>query len=142
VSIYRAPEQRFYIINELGENEGGLGEAEFSYVFGDPGDKPFVGDFDGDGIETVGLHRESTGLVYFRNTHTQGVADEQFIFGDPGDRLVAGDWTGDGVFSPALFRPSDTTMYFRYTNTQGNADAQWTNGQSTWLPISGDNGLG
>jgi hypothetical protein len=142
VSIYRAPEQRFYIINELGENEGGLGEAEFSYVFGDPGDKPFVGDFDGDGIETVGLHRESTGLVYFRNTHTQGVADEQFIFGDPNDRLVAGDWTGNGVFSPALFRPSDITTYFRYTNTQGNADAQWTNGQSTWLPVSGDNGLG
>ena len=142
VSIYRAPEQRFYIINELGKNEGGLGEAEFSYIFGDPGDKPFVGDFDGDGIETVGLHRESTGLVYFRNSHTQGVADAQFIFGDPGDRLVAGDWTGDGVFSPALFRPSNTTMFFRYTNTQGNADAQWTNGQSTWLPVSGANGLG
>jgi hypothetical protein len=142
VSIYRAPEQRFYIINELGKDEGGLGEAEFSYVFGDPGDKPFVGDFDGDGIETVGLHRESTGLVYFRNTHTQGNADDQFIFGDPGDRLVAGDWTGDGIFTPALFRPSDTTMYFRYTNTQGNADDQWTNGQSPWLPISGDNGLG
>jgi hypothetical protein len=142
VSIYRAPEQRFYIINELGENEGGLGEAEFSYVFGDPGDKPFVGDFDGDGIETVGLHRESTGLVYFRNSHTQGVADEEFIFGDPGDRLVAGDWTGDGVFSPALFRPSNTTMFFRYTNTQGNADAQWVGGQSPWLPIAGNNGLG
>jgi hypothetical protein len=33
-------------------------------------------------------------------------------------------------------------MYFRYTNTQGNADAQWVGGQSPWLPISGDNGLG
>jgi hypothetical protein len=142
VSIYRAPEQRFYIINELGKNEGGLGQAEFSYIFGDPGDKPFVGDFDGDGTETVGLHRESTGLVYFRNSHTQGVADAQFIFGDPGDRLVAGDWTGNGVFSPALFRPSNTTMFFRYTNTQGNADAQWVGGQSPWLPVSGNNGLG
>jgi hypothetical protein len=142
VSIYRPSEQRFYIINELGANEGGLGAAEFSYVFGDPGDKPFVGDFNGNGEETVGLHRESTGLVYFRQTHTQGVADSQFIFGDPGDRLVAGDWNGNGVYSPALFRPSNTTMYFRYTNTQGNADAQWVGGQSPWLPISGDNGLG
>ena len=25
----------------------GLGAAEFFYVFGNPGDKPFVGDFDG-----------------------------------------------------------------------------------------------
>jgi len=142
VSIYRPSNQTFYIINKLGSGDQGLGAAEFSYVFGNPGDKPFVGDFNGNGVETVGLHRESTGLVYFRNTHTQGNADAQFIFGDPGDRLVAGDWTADGTFTPALFRPSNTTMYFRYTNTQGNADNQWIGGQATWLPVSGNNGLG
>jgi len=139
VSIYRPSNQRFYIINKLGENDGGLGAAEFSYVFGNPGDKPFVGDFDGDEVETVGLHRESTGLVYFRNSHTQGNADNQFIFGDPGDRLVAGDWNSDGMFSPALFRSSNTIMYFRYTNTQGNADKQlgpYPNG-AAWLPVAG-----
>ena len=91
VSIYRPSNQSFYIINRLGANDGGLGAAETSYVFGNPGDKPFVGDFDGDGIETAGLHRESTGLVYFRNSHTQGNADSQFIFSSPGDRFVAGD---------------------------------------------------
>jgi VCBS repeat-containing protein len=139
VSIYRPSIQTFFIINELGANEGGLGAAEFSYVFGDPGDKPFVGDFDGDGVETVGLHRESTGLVYFRNSHSQGNADAQFIFGDPGDRLIAGDWNGDGAYSPALFRPVNTTMFFRYTNTQGNADLQFVPvpAGSTWLPIAG-----
>ncbi len=139
VSIYRPSSQTFYIINTLGENDGGLGAAEFSYVFGDPGDKPFVGDFDGDGVETVGLHRESTGLVYFRNSHTQGNADSQFIFGDPGDRLIAGDWNANGVFTPALFRPSSSTMFFRYTNTQGNADNQFVPSPvgSTWLPVSG-----
>ncbi|HSJ70873.1 MAG TPA: Ig-like domain-containing protein [Acidimicrobiia bacterium] len=139
VSIYRPSIQTFFIINELGANEGGLGAAEFSYVFGDPGDKPFVGDFDGDGVETVGLHRESTGLVYFRNSHSQGNADAQFIFGDPDDRLIAGDWNGDGAYSPALFRPANTTMYFRFTNTQGNADLQFVPvpAGSTWLPIAG-----
>jgi hypothetical protein len=138
VSIYRPSNQTFYIINKLGENNGGLGAAETSYVFGDPGDKAFVGDFNGNGEETVGLHRESTGLVYFRNSHTQGNADNQFIFGDPNDRLIAGDWNDDGMFSPALFRPSDTTMYFRYTNTQGNADAQFIVGSGSWLPVGGD----
>ena len=139
VSIYRPSNQTFYIINELGENNGGLGAADFSYVFGNPGDKPFVGDFDGDGVETVGLHRESTGLVYFRNSHSQGNADAQFIYGDPDDRLIAGDWNGDGSYSPALFRPSNTTMYFRYTNTAGNADNQFVpaGSQSSWLPVSG-----
>jgi hypothetical protein len=139
VSIYRPSNQTFYIINKLGSGDQGLGAADLSYVFGNPGDKPFVGDFDGDGVETAGLHRESTGLVYFRNSHTQGNADAQFIFGDPGDRLIAGDWTADGTFTPALFRPSNTTMYFRHTNTQGNADDEFipipTN--ASWLPIAG-----
>ncbi|MFO7701102.1 MAG: hypothetical protein R6W79_10915, partial [Acidimicrobiia bacterium] len=137
--IYRPSSQTFFIINELGKDEGGLGAAEFSYVFGDPGDKPFVGDFDGDGVETVGLHRESTGLVYFRNSHSQGNADAQFIFGDPDDRLIAGDWNADGRYSPALFRPSNTTMFFRYTNTQGNADNSFVPvpAGATWLPIAG-----
>ena len=80
---------------------------------------------------------ESTGSVYFRNSHTQGIADAQFFFGDPDDRLIAGDWNGNGTFTPGLFRPSNTTMYFRYTNTQGNADEQFTWGQSRWLPVTG-----
>jgi hypothetical protein len=139
VSIYRPANQTFYIINELGEDGGGLGEADFSYVFGNPGDKPFVGDFDGDGDETVGLHRESTGLVYYRNEHTQGNADNAFLFGNPGDRLIAGDWTGARAFTPALFRPISTTMFFKYTNTQGNADNEFVPkpANSTWLPVSG-----
>jgi hypothetical protein len=137
VSIYRPSNQTFYIINKLGSNDGGLGAADSEYVFGNPGDKPFVGDFNANGTETVGLHRESTGLVYFRNSHSQGNADAQFIYGDPGDRFVAGDWNGNGGSSPALFRPSSTTFYFRYTNTQGNADEQTTWGEPSWLPVSG-----
>ena len=141
VSIYRPSEARFYIINQLGQDEGGLGAADTDYLFGNPGDKPFVGDFNGNGTQTVGLHRESTGLVYYRNTHTQGIADAEFIYGDPGDRIVAGDWNSDGVDSPALFRPSNTTVYFRYTNTQGNANAQFVFGQPEWLPVAGEFGL-
>jgi Leucine-rich repeat (LRR) protein len=138
VSIYRASESRIYLINELGANDGGLGAADTNYVFGNPGDKPFVGDFDGDGEDTVGLHRESTGFVYFRNSHTQGVANAQFFFGDPGDRLVAGDWgIIDGVDTPAVFRPSNTTFFFRHTNTQGNADESLVWGQSNFLPVAG-----
>ncbi len=142
VSIYRPSEARFYIINELGTAGGGLGAADYSFLFGNTGDKPFVGDFNGDGQDTVGLHRESSGLVYFRNTNTTGNADNQFIYGNPGDRFVAGDWTGDGVDSPGLFRPSDTTIYLRYENTQGNADESWTVGEATWLPVAGTFGLG
>jgi hypothetical protein len=47
VSIYRPSNQTFYIINELGRDGGGLGTADFSFVFGNPGDEPFVGDLNG-----------------------------------------------------------------------------------------------
>jgi hypothetical protein len=143
VSIYRPAEARIYVINALGSNDGGLGAADFDYIFGNPGDKPFTGDFDGDGVDTLGLHRESTGFVYFRQSHTQGVADAEFFFGDPGDRLVAGDWgIIDGVDTPAIFRPVSSTFYFRHTNTQGNADSSFPWGEPPWLPLAGFFGNG
>jgi hypothetical protein len=137
VSIYRPSEQRIYISNSLGPDGGALA-ADFSYVFGNPQDKPFVGDFDGNGAETIGLHRESTGFVYFRNTHTIGNADVTYFFGEPNDRLAAGDWgIVDGVYTPAVFRPSLAKFFFRHTNTQGNADSELTFGEADWLPVAG-----
>jgi len=123
VSIYRPSQGRFFIINKLGQNGGGLGAAEYSYLFGNPGDKPFIGDFNGDGIDTPGLHRESSGFVYIRNSNTQGVADAQFFFGNPGDKIVAGDWNGDGIDTVAVYRPSSGFLYIRNSNTAGTADA-------------------
>jgi hypothetical protein len=102
-------------------------------VFGDPGDKPFAGDFDGDGIDTIGLHRESTGLVYFRNTLSTGIADSQFIYGDPGDVIAAGDWNGDGIDTVAAYRPSNQTLYLKLTNSQGPADVSIATGAYTGL---------
>ena len=122
VSLYRPSQGKFFVINELGEDGGGLGAAEASYLFGNPGDKPFSGDFDDDGIDTFGLHRESTGFVYFRNSHTQGNADSQFIFGNPGDILFAGDWDGDGDDTVAVYRPGNGVLYIKLTNTVGVAD--------------------
>jgi hypothetical protein len=138
VSVYRPSNATFYIINDLGENDGGLGAADIEYIFGNPGDKPFIGDFDGDGVDTPGLHRESTGLVYYRNWNSEGVADAIFVFGDPGDRFVTHDWNGDGTDSPGVFRPSTTTAHFRFTNTEGPADARYMFGESSWIPVTGN----
>jgi serine protease len=128
VSLYRATEGRVYVINRLGEDGGGLGAADLDYYFGDPGDKPFAGDFNGNGIDTIGLHREYTGLVYFRNYHAQGAADSSFIYGDPDDQILAGDWNGDGVDTVAVFRPSVGILYVKLSNAQGVADHEYSIG--------------
>ncbi len=123
VSIYRPSEQRFYIINKLGTNGGGLGAADFSFQFGAPGDVPFVGDFNGDGVDTVGLYRSSTGRVFIKNSLTSGPADIEFVFGNPGDKLVAGDWNGDGRDTVAVYRPRSGLLYVKNSNSGGAADA-------------------
>ncbi len=137
VSLFRPSQHRIYVVNELGSDDEGIGAADYSFTFGNPGDTPFVGDFDADGMDTIGLHRASTGYVYLRNSNATGVADNQFFFGNPGDLFVAADWLGNGIDSPGLFRPSTATMYARYENSQGNADESWRVGQSHWIPVTG-----
>ena len=139
VGIYRSSEGKVYITDKLGVDGGGLGAADLSYFFGVPGDQPFVGDFDDDGIDEVGLHRESTGLAYYRFTHSQGAADAAFVVGNPGDTMVAADW-GSGPDSVGLFRQSDCTVYLRHSNTQGTADETLIYGVRTGLPVAGNFG--
>ncbi len=122
VSVYRPSEQRFYVVNALGSESEGLGAADYSFMFGNPGDVPFSGDFDGNGIDTIGLHRNSTGRVMYRNENSTGVADADFIFGDPGDILIAGDWNGDGIDTIAVYRPRNGAFYVKTANASGGAD--------------------
>jgi hypothetical protein len=138
VSIWRASEARVYVINELGGAGKGLGAAEFSFAFGNPGDAPFVGDFDGDGVDSVGLYRESTGFVYFRDSLSSGVADVSFFFGDPGDRIVAGDWDGDGRDSVGVYRASTGRFYVSLENAAGPADWHGYVGSFPYLVTAGN----
>ncbi|HWL50681.1 MAG TPA: PQQ-dependent sugar dehydrogenase [Acidimicrobiia bacterium] len=138
VSIYRPSEARFYVINELGEDGGGLGRAEFSFGFGNPGDIPVSGDWDGDGLDTPGLRRPSDGFVYLRNSNTTGFADISYFYGDPGDLPTAGDWNDDGADTFGLFRPSNGTFFLKNTNRTGVADASFALGTGAALPVAGD----
>jgi hypothetical protein len=140
VSLYRPSEGRVFVFNSLGSNDLGLGSADYSYYYGNPLDKPFSGDFDGDGIDTVGLHRESTGQVFLRNTNTRGAADIAFYYGNPGDRVVAGDWAEKqehGSDTVGVFRPYARTMHLRATNTPGAADWSFLYGNPKTVPVSG-----
>ena len=112
--------------------------ATNQFYFGNPKDIPFVGDWDGDGDETVGLYRRSTGFLFLRNSNTQGVADIDIYYGDPGDLPIAGDWNGDGTDTLGIFRPSDARFYLRNSNTQGIADVVADFGNAGDVPLAGD----
>ena len=55
-----------------------------------------AGDWNGDGVDTIGVFNDSTGTMALNNTNTAGnkVGDIVFIFGQKGDIPLAGDWDG------------------------------------------------
>ena len=122
VSIYRPSEGKFYIMNHLGAGDAGLGAADYAYFYGNPGDAPFMGDWNGDGIDTPGLRRNSNGFVYLRNTNTQGNANISYFYGNAGDVVFTGDWDKDGDDTLGLYRPSTGNVYLRNTNNTGVAN--------------------
>ncbi len=81
------------------------------FFFGDPTDNPFLGDWDGDGLDTVGVHRPSDGKVSLRNSNAAGIADVEFFFGNPDDVPLIGDWDGDGDDTIGLYRPSNNRVF-------------------------------
>ena len=103
---------------------------------------PVAGDWNGDGIETVGLYDPATQTFYLRNTNTTGPADLTFTFtgAGPGWRPIAGDWNGDGIDTVGLYDPATSTFYLRNSNTTGGADLTFvfgTPGTDRW-PLAGD----
>jgi hypothetical protein len=69
-----------------------------SYRWGRTGDLPVVGDWDGDGTQTLGVVRPSqardSNHLLLRNGDGS-VLD--YWFGRSGDRILVGDWNADGV---------------------------------------------
>lgn len=139
VSLYRTHEQRVYVINSLGQDGEGLGEADFYFTFGDVGDTPFVGDFDGDSVDEVAMYRGSTGQMFLKWELLGGAVDSTFAYGSQGDIPFAGDWNGDGTDTVAVFRPSKGNWYIRLANAAGFADHQihFHAHQQRTLPITG-----
>jgi hypothetical protein len=114
-----------------------------SFYYGNPGDEPFVGDWDCDGVDTPGLFRRSDGYVYLRDTNSQGVADIAYYFGNPDDIPVVGDFDGDGCDTVSLYRPDEARFYLvnRIGADDlglGAADTEVPLGDHGDLPLSGD----
>jgi hypothetical protein len=52
-----------------------------------------TGDWNNDGIDTIGVYRNAR--FYLRNSNTVGTADIVFALGNPGDMPIAGDWDAE-----------------------------------------------
>jgi hypothetical protein len=120
-------------------NSNSSGVANITVTFGGGGAVfPIVGDWDGDGDDTIGLVALGSPNRYFlRNSNTSGIADITATYGSGGYPLI-GDWDGDGddtIGVVAFTNPK--TYYLRNSNTSGAANITLTYG-GDGFPIAGD----
>ena len=96
------------------------GRAVQDFVYGDPGDVFYVGDFvdangnlGGDGRDDVMVRRGHSFII-------RGQGGRSFTYGDPGDTVLVGDWDGDGTDTLAVRRGN--VFYVKDSLTTGIAD--------------------
>jgi hypothetical protein len=98
--------------------------ADTVYNFGQPGDVPIVGDWNGDGKDHIGVFRNVNGLGEFiLDTDGNGVIDSgdtTFIFGVGTDRIIVGDWNGDGRDKVGVFRDNGSGVGVFSLDTNGD----------------------
>jgi hypothetical protein len=114
------------------------GAADGCFPFGDPGDVPVTGDWDGNGSKTPGVFRPSTGTWYLSNDVAGRAVHAVFRFASPGDIPVAGDWNGSGTDGIGVFRPATGTWYLRNSLSTGIADRVVRYGSPGDVPVVGD----
>ena len=89
-----------------------LDGEEITRKFGQVGDLPMPGDWDGDGTSDLGVYRPDD-LTWHLETSPGGSG---LVFTLPdlrnGDIPLNGDWDGDGRDTPAFYRPEDGSWYF------------------------------
>ena len=71
--------------------------------FGEPGDHPIVGDFDGDGIDEIGVFRQGVWIIDINHNHQIDSQDRVLKLGGRDDLPVVGDWNGDGTDEPGIY---------------------------------------
>jgi hypothetical protein len=97
--------------------------------FGRGDDLPFSGDFDGNGLDEVGVFRPGNHTFYVRGMSATGQS-----YGATGDKPVVADYNGDGTADLGVFRPSNHTFYI----IRNGVTVTIPFGRSTDQPFAGD----
>lgn len=136
LGVYRPSTGVFYLRYS---NRPDQPNPDLAIVYGDSNYLPVIGDWDGDGIDTIGAYSKVTGFFHLRDTNSAGVPDHLALFGNPGDTPLAGRWdntlTSDGI---GVYRPSTATAYLRRSVTSGPADTVALFGNPGDQAIAGD----
>ena len=112
----------------------------FTFTLGQSGDQPIVGDWDGNGIDGVGVFRQGNSTFFLSNGFQGTIDIKPFIFGSLGSQAIAGDWNGDGIDTIGVFSQNTGSMALNNANNPGNGigDILFNFGTIADLPLAGD----
>src|SRR5690625_1305837 len=110
------------------------GGTDVHFMYGRWVDEVFIGDWDGDGVDTIAVRRGNQ--FHVTNTLEGGDADVVFHYGRPRDVILVGDWDGDGRDSFAVRRGA--SYHINNSLRGGNADTVVTYGRGNDTVLVGD----
>jgi hypothetical protein len=120
--------------------EGSVRSDVIDHVFhyGVPGDMPITGDWNGDGIKTIGVYRDGKWYLDVDGDGKPSDADTKITYGQPGDLPLVGDWNGEGIDQIGVYRNGTW-----YLDADGNSqldahDKAFEMGAADDLPVVGD----
>lgn len=121
-------------------NENSSGGPDIVVEFGEPGDIPVVGDWDGDGVDGIGVFRAGRWILRNQLVDSPTVPDIEIDFGLPNDRPVVGDWNGDGRTTVGVFRQGQWILYRPYGPRDDPAEEleTFSFGDASGIPVVGD----
>jgi hypothetical protein len=100
---------------------------------------PVVGDWNGDGIDSVGVYDTGTGVFLLSNSNTSPTVNYSVVLGNPGDTPFSGKWAstmaGDGA---GVYRNSNGILYAKRDLTSGFADYFMIFGNPGDIGFAGD----
>lgn len=123
-------------------NSATSGPADITIGFGSTAMTELVGDWDGNGSDTIGAYLPAGGGFFLRNANTPGGADVTLSFGPGTSDYVplVGDWDGNGTDTIGVYNTTNGLFFLRNANTPGPADFVlfFGAGGAGVLPVVGD----
>lgn len=108
------------------------------FRYGDGQDRPVAGDWNGDGIDQIGIFRDGVWYLDSDGDGRWSSSDEKVTFGQKGDIPVVGDWTGDGIDKLGIYRRGTWILDMNNSRTIDAADKVFEMGGTSDLPVVGD----
>lgn len=115
-------------------NDSWNSTANHVFQYGQFADEVFVGDWNGDGTDTLAVRRGNT--FYVTNTLGAGTAERVFAYGSAGDTVLVGDWDGDGMDTFAVRRGN--VYHIKNSMSAGPADRVIAYGSANDAVLVGD----